>query len=63
MDFDTMKASIREAKRTMEVADAVAEDIAYLLIGRLRKVNSGTALRALKKEIANYDMTTGRWKP
>jgi len=63
MDFDTMKASIREARRTMEVSDAVAEDIAFILVGRLRKVRSTTYLRALKKELANFDMTTGRWKP
>lgn len=63
MNYEEMNAAIKEAERTICAMDAVAERIAGLLVGRLRKVHSGYVLRCLKKELANYDMTTGRWKP
>lgn len=63
MNYDEANQLLKATRITMEGADTMADGIACLLVGRLRKVRSGTALKALKKELANYDMTTGRWKP
>lgn len=63
MTYDEATQLLKVARASLEAADTIADGIANLLIGRLRKVRSGLVLRALKKELANYDMTTGRWKP
>lgn len=63
MNYDEAAQVLKAARLSAEAADSIADGVASLLVGRLRKVRSGTALRALKKELANYDMTTGRWKP
>jgi len=60
--FDDMRSAVRDAKQTLLAADNVAGDLAWLLCGRLRRVASIHTLRALKKELRNFDMTTGKWK-
>ena len=60
--FDQMQAAVSEAETTLKAADSVATKIAGLLVGRLRRVSSAWVLRALKKELANYNMTTSEWK-
>lgn len=60
--FDEMRAAVRQAADTLRAADNVATDLAWLLRGRLRKVQSADSLRALKRELRNFDMTTGEWK-
>jgi hypothetical protein len=62
MNYDEARQLLKLAELSNEAADSIADGIARLLCGRLRKVRNGTVLRALKKELANYDMTTGRWK-
>lgn len=58
-----MKKAIDEAAQTMRAADNCANDIAYLLRNRLRSGNVyHSTLCALKKELENYNMHTGRWK-
>lgn len=63
MNYEEARQVLNLAKQSVEAADSIADGIAALLVGRLRKIRSGYVLRLLKKEFANYDMTTGRWKP
>lgn len=63
MNYEEAEAALRATERTLNVLDNFASTLARLLMGRLRKVNSGTALKALKAELANYDSRTGKWKP
>lgn len=63
MTYDDMNAALTEAERTMTIADNVATKLARLLVGRLRKVNGAYTLRALKTELAKYNMHTGNWRP
>lgn len=72
--FDVMRDAISEAKTTMRAADQMAVDIAFMLVGRLRAVNNGkyhprysewartNVLKALKRELKNFDANTGKWK-
>lgn len=62
MNLNNMEIAVEDAKRTMDAADEIATKLARLLIGRMRRVDSGYALRALKKELADYNMKTGAWK-
>lgn len=62
MTLGEMEIAVRDAKRTLAAADEAATQMARLLIGRLNRVNSAYALRALKKELANYNMKTSEWK-
>jgi hypothetical protein len=59
--FDTMRSALQEAKQVQEAADTNATQLAWMLDGRLRRVNSAEALRRLKRELRSFDMTTGRW--
>lgn len=59
--YDTMRQAMKEAKAQLDAADEVASQLAAMLCGRLRKVHSSYA-RALKRELRDFDMTTGRWK-
>ena len=72
--FDLMREAVAEAETTMRAADLMAADMAIMLVGRLRAVNSRSyhirhteyrrtqALKALKRELKDFDATTGRWK-
>lgn len=60
--FDLMRDSMREAEATMRAADMVSTQMARMLVGRLRKVQSHGALEALKRELRDYNMQTGQWK-
>jgi hypothetical protein len=61
--FDEMRLAVSLAKDTLRAADNAANDMAILLRGRLRQVNNRDALRKLKRELRDFDMTTGQWKP
>ena len=61
--WDEMRAAMGEAKERIRAADSVSEDMARLLRGRLRLVNSAYLLRGLKRELRDFDMTTAKWKP
>lgn len=63
MNYAEAEAALRTTERTLNVLDSFASTLARLLMGRLRKVNNATALRALKAELANFDSRTGKWKP
>lgn len=56
-------SALDDARSTMNVADSIAKDMARALVGRLRKVNDAETLRALKRELSNYNTRTEKWKP
>jgi len=60
--WDEMRAAIDEARDRLRAADNCASDMASILRGRLRRVNSTYELRELKRELRDFDMTTGEWK-
>lgn len=62
MNWDDMRAAFADAKRTVDQADSIADDMARMLVGRLRKVGSDYTLKKLKRELAAYDAHTKRWK-
>lgn len=63
MTYAEMTEALAEARRTMNICDSVAGDIAPLLVGRLRRLNSTHTLRRLKAELAQFNAQTGKWKP
>jgi len=66
--LDEVRTAVSNAEEQLKAADAAALSMAQLLVGRLRHVQrpgyyGGTrALRELKKELRDFDMTTGEWK-
>lgn len=46
--FDNMRQAVQEAKTTLRAADSVATELAMMLEGRLRNVNSVSSLIQLK---------------
>lgn len=61
MNWDDMNTAIREAESKLSLLDGVAEKLARMLVGRLRKVNSKMILSELKNELRNFNRHTGKW--
>ena len=61
MSLRDMQQEITEARTTLEHADQLAPQLAKLLQGRLRHVHSWT-LKALKRELRDFNIHTGKWK-
>ncbi len=59
--FDEFRDAVKEAEYTLNAADAVAEKMAKLMVGRLHKADVWV-LRKLKRELRGFDMVTGQWK-
>lgn len=63
MTFDEMSRAVEEANSTIRKADMHVNKMAHICAGRLRAAGVGhTALCALKRELADYNMHTGEWK-
>jgi hypothetical protein len=60
--FDEMRVALREAEATLEAANNVSRQMASMLQGRMRYADS-EVLKRLKRELRNFNMTTGEWKP
>ena len=60
-NWDLMREAVQEAKNTMHAADSMANQVAGILCGRLRKVNSWQ-LKKLKRELSQFNSHTGKWK-
>ena len=60
--FDEMRQAVSEAKITLQAADAVADDLARMLVGRLHHVKSRYVLERLKRELKNFNMRTGNFE-
>ena len=61
MKFTEMQQALNEAEAELRRADSLANEIAHMLVGRLRKVNRYGLLKSIKAELQNYNATTGRW--
>lgn len=61
MTISEMNQILRQARRTLDAADQVANDAAGMLRGRCRAVN-GYRLAALKKELSQFNAHTKMWK-
>lgn len=60
--FDDVRTAVQQAREQLQAADGVAGNMAYLLRGRLRCVDSKYDLAALKKELHDFNAVTGKWK-
>jgi hypothetical protein len=60
MNTEDMRHAVQVANNTLAAADNVANDLARLLVGRLRRV-SPYRLEQLKRELKNFNIHTGRW--
>ena len=61
MDLYAMRREINQAGTVLRNADNVANDIAQLLPGRLKHVDSYT-LKKLKIELKKFNAHTGTWR-
>ena len=59
--FDETRYAVNQAKTTLRAADSVANDMAFLLIGRLHHCSPQTLVR-LKRELKNFNSQTREWK-
>lgn len=59
--YDQFYAAFADAKATVQRADLIAGQLAEILTGRLRRVPGGT-LAELKRELADFNLKTYRWK-
>lgn len=59
--LDEMRQAVQEARNVLSAADDVADDMARLLRGRLKKV-SPYVLAQLKRELKNFNIHTSQWK-
>jgi hypothetical protein len=59
--FDQMRAAVSEAESTLRAVDKCSNDMAKLLVGRLRKADSWT-LAHLKRELKDFNVHTRKWK-
>jgi len=60
MYWDDFRKCYAEAEKTMKQADDVADSMAAMLRGRMRKV-SPYVLKQLKRELSRFNARTGRW--
>lgn len=64
MTLADMENAVDDARRTLAQADRAAARMAGMLRGRLRTGDIPSyVLRDLKRELANFNMHTGEWKP
>lgn len=59
--FDELRAALDQARMLNRALDNQADSMAHLLVGRLRNL-SPYRLSALKRELRDYNIHTGRWK-
>lgn len=59
--FDDVRLAVSEATDVNRACDANTNDMARLIVGRLRFVHRNT-LRQFKHELQKFDMRTGEWK-
>jgi len=61
MNWDDFRQAFSAARNTMNQADHIANDIADMLDGRLKKV-SGYRLAKLKRQLRDFNIHTGEWR-
>jgi hypothetical protein len=60
--FDEIRWAVQAAREQLKAVDQQAGKMAGLLVGRLHHVETTEYLRDLKRELRDFDMTTGKWK-
>ena len=58
--WDEMRESYQEARLQINAADAIVDNMANMLCGRLRKVSKYN-LKCLKRELRDFNIRTGTW--
>lgn len=58
---DLMRAAVEQARSVSRACDNQADNMAFLIAGRLRHV-SASRLVDLKKELRRFNITTGKWR-
>jgi len=61
MKLDEMIIAVNEAETAIREAETIKDQMAKLLVGRLRGVNP-SFLRLLKKELKGFNANVGEWK-
>ena len=61
MNWSDARTAIEDAGKTMSALDNIADKMADMLHGRLRKVSKDN-LKKLKRELEDFNSTTKRWK-
>jgi len=59
--FNLFYEGLQDAQQTQRAADANANRMAEMLVGRLRHVR-GIHLEKLKRELRDFNIQTHRWK-
>lgn len=66
MLFEEMQRAVYDAERTIRKANNQSLRLAQMLKGKLRLVsqehNGDEALRDLKRELSQFNASTGKWK-
>lgn len=62
MNWDDFRVAFQEAENTMRQCDNIANDMAKIIVGRLRKSNvRGSVLASLKRELKKFNIHTQEW--
>jgi hypothetical protein len=59
--FEEMRSAVSRAKEVFRAVEQCSRDMARLLRGNLRQCNDWD-LKALKRELKDFNIHTGRWK-
>jgi hypothetical protein len=59
--WDAVAQAMREAREANRACDQYARQMASLIRGRLRSCDTSD-LAAIKKELRDYNIHTGKWK-
>jgi len=63
MTFDEMQLAIKEAERTVQLADDVTDRLARIIRNRLRSGKVAIwVLSDLKRELRDFNIHTGSWR-
>lgn len=63
LSYDNLRAGMKDAREQIERADSICDDIAEILVGRLRAARiSNHVLIALKRELKFYNIQQRRWR-
>lgn len=63
MNFDDILTGVEDAEQTSRLFDRMLNRLAKLLVGRLRRIEGYGVLKALKRELQDYNAATETWKP
>lgn len=59
--YGEMRAALQQGKSANDAADYFCGQTVEILLGRLRQVSRPHLLKQLKRELRDFNMTTGKW--